>query len=245
MRLLYSLLAAAFILAAPALAAEKAAPCQGTDKACLLKLLENDAAAIPENNWRDGTYRETAKLLTLQGRADDAIALIGKIKNPDTQAMTIRGIGMAEAKIKPERAEYERVFARLQEEAAKIDHPPSHAIALTYIAMAQAFAGDDAGAAKTAGAMENDALRHKAFGETAEIQAERGDLAAATASIASIGDPIYQDKSGRTVSKIFADGAHYDSALAVAQNIKNEYQRAQAILYILVRQISPEEVSVE
>ena len=38
-------------------------------------------------------------------------------------------------------------------------------IALTYISMAQAFAGDNDAAMKTAAGMDNQALRNKAYGE--------------------------------------------------------------------------------
>src|SRR5688572_15387865 len=129
MRLLYSLQLLAFILCglagahSPARAQAGAVACAGTDKTCLLNLLENSAAAIPEESWRDGTWREAAKLLALEGRTDDAIAMIARIKNPDTQAMTIRGIGMAAAKTEQDTAKRARIFTQLHAEAAKITHP--------------------------------------------------------------------------------------------------------------------------
>lgn len=229
----------------PAWAQKAPSPCAATDKACLFDALDGAAAGIAEEGWRDSTWREMAKLLTKERQIDRALSLIDRIKTPDTRAMTIRGIGMAAAGLKLDKAAQDDLFARLTAKAKAIEHPPSLAIALTYVAMAQAFAGDDAGAMATATAMENSALRHKAFGETAEIQAERGDLAAAAASLEAIDDAAFRNKAGRTVSKIFADRAQYDSALTAAMGIDNPYQSAQALLYILSRQIAPEDASLE
>lgn len=244
MRLLPVLLAI-FLMAAPAMAEEKPVACKAADTACLMDMLEQTAADVTEDPWRDTTYRELAKLLSHEKQGDRAVGLIAKIKNPDTQAMTIRGIGMAAAKIDMPKPDRDALFEKLAAAAAKIEHPPSHAIALTYISMSQAFAGDNEGAMNTAAAMDNAALRNKAYGEAGEIQAERGDLAAVKVSVAGIDDPGYKDKELRIISKVFADGKYYDHALATAQDIANPYQKSQAILYILVKQLTPDEVSVE
>lgn len=236
---------ALLFLGARAQAQENASTCTAQDQACLFNLLEQTANTVEEASWQDTTWREMAKLLTHEGQAERAIALIARIKNPDTQAMTIRGIGMAAADSKLDKENYDKIFTALRAEAEKISHPPSYAIALTYISMAQAFAGDNEGAMKTASEMKNDALRHKAYGEAAEIQAERGDLSAASISLAAIDDPAYFDKQGRIVAKIFSDRGHYDAALATALKISNPYQKSQALLYLLTRQIKPEEVSIE
>lgn len=161
------------LCAFPALADSPPAPCTGEDKTCLLKELDTAAASIGKTEWRDQTRRELAKLLTHNKQADEAIALIGRIETPDTKAMTIRGIGMAAAEGKIATPE---LFTKLRKEADKIIDPPSHAVALTYIAMSQAFADDDAGAMATAQGMENAALRNKAHNEAAKIQADRGDF---------------------------------------------------------------------
>ena len=239
-------------LAAPARAEMAVAPpvaapacASATDIACMTALLDSTADTIAEKNWRDQTLRELAKLMAKQERYDDAIALLPRIENPDTRAMTIRGIGMAAASLKKPPASYAAMFEKLAAAAAQIEHPPSHAIAQTYIAMAQAFAGDDSGATKTALAMDNAALRNKALGESAEIQAEREDLDAALVSIGHIDDPSFRDKAHRTIAKILADRKQYDKALSAAMKIDNNYQRAQAILHILARQVSPDEISVE
>ncbi len=237
------LLLALLISPKAALAADPPA-CAGTDRGCLLKTLEGVTDTIGESQWRDQTYRELAKLLTHDRKTDQAIALIGKIQDPDTKAMTIRGIGMAAAAMKLGQPAYDALFTRLEAEAKKIDHPPSRSIAFTYIAMSQAFAGDDAGAMKTAQAMENSALRNKAHNEAAKIQADRNEFDAALASIAAIDDPAFRDKAHFTISRIFADSQRYSQALTASDKIVNTYQRAQAILYLLAKQITPDEVTV-
>lgn len=219
-----------FFSLAPALAQEK---CAASDKNCLMRELETTAATIEEEKWRDQTYRELAKSYTYEGQPDKAISLIDKIINPDTKAMTIRGIGMAAADSKWDEAKYSKLFTDLTAAAEKIDHPPSYAIAYTYIAMAQAFAGDDAGAMATAKGMENDALRHKAFGETAEIQAERGDYAAAMQSITAIDDRAFRNKAYRIVSKIFAKRGEAQKAYDTAVQIDNPYTKSEALQTIL------------
>lgn len=245
MRVLILLFYALLLAALPARAEDKPVCATATDKTCLTDLLTATAADITENNWRDQTFREIAKLMTKQDRFDDALALIARVQNPDTRAMTIRGIGMEAAALRRDPAVLAPLFAQLRGAADAIDHPPSHAIALTYIAMAQAFAGDDDGATATAKSMENAALRNKAFAESAEIQAARQDLDAALVSISHIDDPAFRDKALRTIAKILSDNGHYDKALAAAQQISNNYQRAQAFLQLLARQVAPGEASVE
>ncbi|PJB69130.1 MAG: hypothetical protein CO093_11195 [Alphaproteobacteria bacterium CG_4_9_14_3_um_filter_47_13] len=233
-----------FLISFPAYAQEKEVSCAGEDKGCLLRQLENVTGQITDQNWKDQTYRELAKLLANEMQENNAIALIGKIEHPDTKAMTIRGIGMAAAQQKRSKEEYKSLFTKLRTEAEKIDHPPSYAIALTYIAMAQAFAGDDDGAMKTASDMENEALRNKAYGESAEIQAEHGRFDQAMKSIAAINSGAFRDKAHRTISKILTNRKKYNEALASANAIENAYQKAQSLLYILARQITPGEVSL-
>jgi hypothetical protein len=228
------------------LAAQAAFACKGGDLPCLLNALEQDTAAIPETAWRDSTYRELAKLLARQGQEDRATALIGKIKTPDTRAITIRGIGMAAAQFaKLTKPQYDVLFAHLTAEANKIGDEASQAVALNYIAESQAAAGDDAGSLKTALAMKNQEMRNKALYDSSKAQAAAGRLNAAAIGIAAIDQPAFRDKARRTASKIRADARDYDGALAISGPIENPYQKAQAVLYILVRQISPEEVSIE
>jgi hypothetical protein len=227
----YASIILAAALAVPARADE--APCKLDDRACVLNDLQASADKIDNVAWRDQTYRELAKTLAFEGREDDAIALIDKIETPDTKAMTIRGIGMAVADKHYYPEHNEAIFQKLRVSANKITHPPSYAIALTYIAMSQAFAGDNEGAWKTASEMENDALRHKAYGETAEIQAEKGDAASAMKSISMIDSPSYKNKSYETVAKILADGKKLDEALAAAQAITEPYKKAEALQYVL------------
>lgn len=225
--------------ARPALAQEAPA-CTVHDKTCLIKTLENLTATIPGDSERDQTWRETAKLMAAAGMVDEAIAILPRIKTPDTQAMTIRGIGMAAAGLKLPKDRQNALFKQLRIEADKITHAPSHAIALTYIGMSQAFAGDDAGAMATSASMSNVSLRNKAYAETAEIQAERNDLPAVIISIKAIEDNGYKDKELFIIAKIFSDRLHFDNALKIAYLIGNPYQKAQAYLYILNKQAAPE-----
>jgi hypothetical protein len=235
---LYLLFALSLICAVPAMAAE----CALKDRACVINSLREAAGKIETVAWRDQTYRELAKTLAFDGDTDGAIALIEKIETPDTKAMTIRGIGMAAADNNLSKEQYVDIFQKLRVAADKITHPPSYAIALTYIAMSQAFAGDNEGAWKTASEMENEALRHKAYAETAEIQAEKGDYAAASKSIEFIASEAFRNKAYGTVSKILANGKKLDDALSAAQAITNPYKKAEALQYVLDVQ-KPREIS--
>ncbi|MCB1650826.1 MAG: hypothetical protein KDI46_02115 [Alphaproteobacteria bacterium] len=205
---------------------------------CMFQTIANEAAKIDNQSWRDQTYRELAKSMAAAGLVQEAIPYIEKIQTPDTKAMTIRGIGMAAAQLGLSPEQYAALFTTLRAEAEKITHPPSYAIALTYIAMSQAFAGDNAGAWKTASDMENDALRHKAYGETAEIQAGKGNTQAAMKSIGLIESEAYRNKSYSIVCKILTDNAKqdldYQKAFDFADAITNPYKKAEAMQYIVI-----------
>ncbi len=207
--------------------------CEIADTACALNMIAVEAAKIENVSWRDQTYRELAKSLAADGQTEKAIALIEKIETPDTKAMTIRGIGMEAADLMLPPEAYNALFASLRAEAEKITHPPSYAIALTYIAMSQAFAKDNAGAWKTASEMENDALRHKAYGETAEIQAEFGDYAAAMKSIELIESVAFRNKAYSIVSKILVDKGFLQEGLNASEKITNAYKKAQSVQHVL------------
>ena len=222
-----------FGLCAHARAEDKIPVCNAMDRPCLLRQIEILTPTIDKQDWKDQTYRELAKTYAYEGQTDKAIALIPKIVDNDTKAMTIRGIGMAAASLKWQNAQYRTLFTKLSEQAALITHPPSQGIAYTYIAMSQAFAGDDDGARKTAASMANGALRNKAYGETAEIEAERGDLQNALTSLAAIDTPSYRNKAYDTVSRIFLDKAFVEHAYACAEKIDNPYLRAKSIQRIL------------
>jgi len=214
------------------------AKCDVTDKLCVMAEIKEDAEKIENKNWRDKVYRELAKTYTHEGYEDKAIQLIEIIETPDTKAMTIRGIGMAAADNykQPEwkdKERYQKLFKKLADEAEKIDHLPSNAIAYTYIAMAQAFARDNEGAMATAKAMKNDALRHKAFAETAEIQAERNDFTAAMISIDQIESEAFKNKAYGTVARIFIRRGKLDQAYEAGQKITNAYSRSQVLQSII------------
>jgi ATP/maltotriose-dependent transcriptional regulator MalT len=207
--------------------------CDVSTRKCLIEELLTEAEQIDNDTWQAQIYREAAKSMAKHGNIDGAIALIPKIKNPDTLALTIRGIGMEAAGLNLSQDRYDAVFNKLKDESNKIEHPPSQAIAFTYIAMSQAFAGDDDGAWQTAASMENDALRNKAYGETAEIQAEMGKYDEAMKSIGFINQASFRNKAYTTVSKILADEGYYQNAFYAAKNIDNPYKKANAYQYIL------------
>lgn len=208
-------------------------PCATHDRSCIIETLYASAGKIERAEWRDQVYRELAKTLAFDGDIESAVIIIEKIQSNDTKAMTIRGIGMTLADSKPPKEKYDAAIELLRGAAEKIKDPPSYAIALTYIAMSQAFAGDNEGAWATAGSMKNDALRHKAYGETAEIQAENGDFNSAMRSIELIQNGPYQNKSLTTVTKILADRQMLGEASQAARAITDPYMQAESLQYIL------------
>lgn len=208
--------------------------CDATNKTCVMDEILLSSTNITNDAWRDKVLRELAKSYTYEGNENKAISLIEKIENPDTKAMTIRGIGFAAAdKNWANKERYTSLFQNLMLEANKISHKPSYAIAYTYIAMAQAFAKDNQGAMETAKLMENDALRNKAYGETAEIQAERGDFENAMLSIEAISSISFKNKAYGTISGIFTKAGKLKEAYAAAHKIDNHYAQAQALQKIV------------
>ncbi len=238
----FGLFILAALVAGTAYAEDKKGPnCAAMDRPCLMKQIETLTPQIDKPEWRDQTMRELAKTYSYEGQTDKAIALIDKITDNDTKAMTIRGIGMAAASLKWDRHKYDSLFAKLAAEAQKISHAPSQGIAYTYISMAQAYAGDDDGARKTAATMENTALRNKAYGEAAEIEAGRGDLNNALASLEAIDSAPYKSKQYDIVSRIFLDKAMVEEAYTCASHIDNAYLKAKSIQRILNKGNTEEE----
>ncbi len=207
--------------------------CTIKDRACILQELKENTSKIENTSWRDQTYRELAKTYAFEKEFEQALTIIDLVQTPDIKAMSIRGVGMMLAHYKDEQAELTKKFAKLRVKADSIAHPPSHGIALTYIAMAQAFAGDNEGAWKTTESMKNSALRNKAYGETAEIQAERGDFKSAQTSIQKISSLSFRNKAYEIISKILSDKQLYQDAYDAAKMIENNYKRGQAIQYML------------
>lgn len=213
--------------------AQESRKCAPEDRSCIIDMLETVTADIDNQRWRDQTYREIAKIYAFDGNLDKALAVLNKIETPDTVAMSIRGIGMTLADQTLDQTAYTESFSKLRSYAETIEHPPSYAIALTYIAMAQAFAGDNEGAWATAKSMKNDALRHKAYAETAEIQAEKGNYEAARQSIEAIESLAFRNKAFSIVAKILTEKEMYDEAMQAAYKIDNPYKKAQALKLIL------------
>lgn len=210
------------------------AQCVATNKSCVMDEIFQISQEINNPAWRDKALRELAKSYTYEGDEAKALNLIHQVEKPDTKAMTIRGIGFAAADSKWKNDKrYQALFKNLTIEANKIKHEPSYAIAHTYIAMAQAFAKDDKGAMITAKAIRNEALRNKAFGETAEIQAERGDFNKAMASIAAINSTSFRNKAYGTIAGIFIKEKRIGEAYAAAHKIDNAYSKAQVLQKIV------------
>ena len=207
--------------------------CDVNNQKCISDQIILRADKIEDIRWKDQTYRDVAKNMASAGLADEALPLIDKIQNPDTKALTIRGIGMEAAMAN---AVPENLFINLRSYAEKITEPPSYGIALTYIAMAQAYAGDDAGAMQTASEMENEALRHKAYAETAEIQAEKGKLNLALQSILAIESVSFKNKAYVKISKILSEAEKFQDAYKVTAYITNPVMQTEALLFILDEQ---------
>lgn len=209
--------------------------CGLNDTECLHETILQTATSLTDKTERDKTLRELAKSWAAAGNMKKALEIVPMIETPDTRAMTIRGIGMELSALNISKDERGKIFSSLREEAEKMKaaHAPSYAIALTYIAMSQAFAGDNEEARKTAGEMENEALRHKAFGETAEIQAERGDYKNAKISLDKIDDIPYKNKAYATVSRLLASQNQLEDAYDAAMQITNPYLKATALQNIL------------
>ncbi|MBU6235139.1 MAG: hypothetical protein KGQ41_04785 [Alphaproteobacteria bacterium] len=219
-------------------AIEARADCaSASDRACVAAKIIADADATKEDPWRDQILRDVAASLTYDDKIDQAIGLIAKIKNPDTKAMTIRAIGMAAALYgKQNQDQLRAVFEKLAKVAVTIPQPDANAIAFTYIAMSQAFAGMDEDAWATSAKMTNAALRFKAYGETAEIQAERGDLAAAMKSVGFIQSSAFRNKAHANVAGILIKKDMFDEALKAALAIDNPTKRAEVLQSILKAQ---------
>ncbi len=218
--------------------------CQEQKRTCIMAEILKDAEGIDNTDWKDITFRELAKTYAFEGDFEKAVEVMRMITNPDTTALTIRGIGMVIAQQEHTEEDLNRMFARLLHEAGLISHPPSNAIALTYVAMAQALSGDDEGAWKTAQTMNNAALRNKAYGETAEIQAQKGKFDAAQTSIEKIESIAFRNKAYEIVSKILADNGNFKQAYAAATSIENPYKKTQSLQYILDKQ-APREVKFQ
>lgn len=215
------------------------ASCTEADRACMIKELQATLPQITEKNWRDIAYRELIKLLAQEGQTTEAIALIDEISNPDTQALSIRGIGMAAPGINLTAQGYTDLFTALRKRADSIAAPAPREIAYTYISMSQVFSRLDSDGKATAQAIENPALRNKAYGEMAEIQSERNDGAAALQTLALIEDTPYRNKSSRTVALLLSDRGLFKEAYAVAHAITNPTLKAEALQHILNKQKPP------
>ncbi len=222
----------------PVMAQDKAPEPNGVTPQSLMQINLDTIATIEETRWRNQAYRDLAISMAFADSVDGGINLIEKIDNPDTQAMTIRAIGMAKAIHQDlTKEEYQSLFSKLSAAAELIEDEGARDIAYTYIAMAQAFAGLDEDATITTQGMTNDALRYKAYGETAEIQAERGDYNSALQSINAINSVAFKNKALGLVSERMIKHKNMDKAFEFAQMITNPTKKVEAIQKIIDVQI--------
>jgi len=224
------------IIPTKSMAEEQNTSCKIKDRICIINKMIAQSSEIDNKAWKDQTYREIAKTLAFDREFEEALSVIDLIETPDTKAMSIRGVGMMLGHYGEDKESLAKKFAKLRVKADSITHPPSHGIALTYIAMAQAFTDDNEGAWKTTEDMKNTALKHKAYGETAEIQAEKGDFKSAQISINKIDSLSFRNKAYEIISKILSDKKLYEDAYKAANAITNAYKKTQAIQYMLDKQ---------
>jgi len=212
--------------------------CIYSDTICIMSQTETSIESISEPRWRNHAYRDLAVSHAFNDNIDKAVTLIEKIDNPDTQAMTVRAIGMALAIHKDLDIEsYKSMFKKLDDFSKTITHEGARDIAYTYIAMAQAFAGLDDDAMTTTLAMNKPELKYKALGETAEIQAERGNYAEAIKSMNAIKSNSFKNKSLGLVSDIFVKQNKFDLAYKTAIQITNATKKANKLQKIINAQI--------
>ena len=221
------------IVFATALAA-KNNTCNHRIQKCLLTDLQAAISLIDDQTWADRARREFAKTQATLGDADVAMQAAGKIKNPDTRAMAIRGIAIAVAESERNAPVKHRLFSKLMARADAIAHPPSRFIALTYIAKARAIAGYDNKAYATAAGIENPDMRNKAYGAIAQAQANSGRINALTISLGKIDDNGYRNRQRKTTAKILARNNNMKAARRIAATIEgNALLKAKALQTLL------------
>jgi hypothetical protein len=214
--------------------------CENTSTKCILDYTAQQVMLITDQRWRDQSIRDLVMRYADAGFEEDAFQFIPSVTHPDTRAMSIRAAGMGRAKYSTAETTNADIdyFKRLKELAKTIDHDGARAIAYTYIAMSEAFAGLDENATKTALSMSNSALRNKALAESAEIQAERFDIDAALDSISYIDNDAFKDKAYTITSEIFIKTGHYPEAVKMASHITNAYKQSKVLLKLTAAQIN-------
>lgn len=232
MRLLFVLFTISCFLYSP-YALSQQINCDRENTRCLYDSLLQITEDIDNTNWKDQTYKEFSVLLTASNEPDQAINVIKLINNPDTKAMAIRANAMAITEHAFYQKKYSQLFENLITAANTIEHLPSKSIAYTYIAIAQAIAGDFNSALSTALSMENESLKNKALAEISELTAQRNQFNETVQALSSIQTSHYRDKASLNVSKIFSDNNKYDQAMKIMAMINSPYQKSQSLLTII------------
>lgn len=216
--------------------------CKASLPICLLDDLEEQIPAIKRQSWRDRAWREYAKSRAQLGETRAALEIIDRVKNPDTQAMTIRGIAMATAEAQKPVVDKKRIFDKLELSAEALEHKPSRRIAMTYIAAARAVAGTDKAAHTTARQIGNRDMRNKAYGEIAEKQAKAGRVAALRESLGKITDTTYANKQRKKTALLLAENNNPQAARELALAIENNNVLTARTLQMLVTRLLEKDV---
>jgi len=200
---------------------------------CAINALDALVPQINNPRWRDQSLREQAKILVRNGAVEKATNLISKITNADTQALTIRaiGIGMQDLTLDDEKKALN--FDRLHEHATAIAHTGSQEVALTYIAIAEANAGLFQRALLTAEKLNTRSLRNKSYQEIAEVCSAEGQKDNAFFALERIDDPAFKNKAYGVIAAVFIKHQHNADALRAADYITDPYIKATSLLNII------------
>jgi hypothetical protein len=201
--------------------------------ACAAASLDMLIPQINNARWRDQSFREQAKILIRQGSAAKAIELITQISNEDTQALTIRAIGVAMADLSLDADILNAHFDTLHAQAMAITHTGSQDIALTYIAIAESSAGLFERALTTAQTLKTVSLRNKSYQEIAEILSVKGDVENSFKALQLIDDAAFQNKAYGIVAGLLIKHKQLPAALKAAEHIQDPYIKANTVLNII------------
>jgi predicted negative regulator of RcsB-dependent stress response len=207
--------------------------CDRENHTCHYEALLQTVKDIENTKWKDQTYKDVSVLLTSSNQPLKALKTLNLISNPDTKAMAIRACAKVVAEHDSYKKNASQLFEQLITSADSIEHPPSKAIAYTYIAIAQAEYGAFPNALNTASLMHNESLKNKALAEISKIMAQRNQFNETIEALSSIQSEHYRDKTSLSISKIYSENNQYDEAMKIMSMIHNPYQKSQSLLAII------------
>jgi predicted negative regulator of RcsB-dependent stress response len=200
---------------------------------CAMSALDLYVPQINNVRWRDQSLREQAKILVRKGDVQKALTLISQITNADTQALTIRAIGIGMKDLTLDDAQKTLYFDALHKHATAITHTGSQEIALTYIAIAEASAGLFQNALKTASKLETRSLRNKSYQEIAEVLSATHKSDDAFFALERIDDTAFKNKAYSVVAAVFIKHQHITNALKATDFIDDPYIKSSSLLHII------------